>query len=142
MRTSWRPVYFARSRSVSPRGEGEKFREKLRARMQAALEQSGGAWLPDILEEAEAETALALVPATWCRIILDANGAPLAQHVRNEPTSLAVGPEGGLESRELSAARERGWLPASLASTTLRFETAIVASAAIVRALQLTSGTR
>jgi 16S rRNA (uracil1498-N3)-methyltransferase len=35
--TVWRPTYFARSRSVSPRGEGEKFREKVHARMVAAL---------------------------------------------------------------------------------------------------------
>ena len=49
--SAWRPVVYHRSRSVSPRGEGEAFREKLRLRMVAALEQSGGAWLPDISPE-------------------------------------------------------------------------------------------
>lgn len=42
----WTPVRWERSRSVSPRGEGELFRAKVRARMIAALVQSGGSWLP------------------------------------------------------------------------------------------------
>jgi 16S rRNA (uracil1498-N3)-methyltransferase len=48
---SWQSVRFKRSMSVSPRGEGEAFATKLHARMVAALEQSGGAWLPRLLEE-------------------------------------------------------------------------------------------
>ncbi len=39
--TDWRPILYARSRSVSPRGEGEVFARKVRARMVGALEQSG-----------------------------------------------------------------------------------------------------
>ena len=46
--TAWRPALFSRSRSVTPRGEGPKFREKVEARMRSALEQSGGAWMPDV----------------------------------------------------------------------------------------------
>ncbi|HET7631219.1 MAG TPA: RsmE family RNA methyltransferase, partial [Gemmatimonadaceae bacterium] len=49
--TRWQPVQFARSRSVSPRGEGPAFAGKLRARIVSALEQSGGAWLPEIAPE-------------------------------------------------------------------------------------------
>jgi 16S rRNA (uracil1498-N3)-methyltransferase len=44
--SAWRPILYRRSRSVSPRGEGEAFREKARQRMISALEQSGSAWLP------------------------------------------------------------------------------------------------
>ena len=44
--TSWRAVMWRRSRGVSPRGEGTAFHAKVRARMIAALTQSGGAWLP------------------------------------------------------------------------------------------------
>ena len=50
--TSWRPVSWKRSRSVSPRGEGPMFGAKVRGRMIAALEQSGGAHLPQIYPEA------------------------------------------------------------------------------------------
>ena len=40
--TSWRPVMWRRSRSVSPKGEGTSFAQKVRARMVSALTQSGG----------------------------------------------------------------------------------------------------
>ena len=46
--TSWRPVVWRRSKSVSPRGEGPTFQGKVRGRMTSALIQSGGGWLPDI----------------------------------------------------------------------------------------------
>ena len=40
--TSWRPVVWRRSKSVSPRGEGPMFQAKVHARMTSALIQSGG----------------------------------------------------------------------------------------------------
>jgi 16S rRNA (uracil1498-N3)-methyltransferase len=133
--TVWRPTYFARSRSVSPRGEGEKFREKVRARMVAALEQSGGAWLPELMDEAEWPDAVTRVDAP-VRLLLDASGSPIGERAGSGPVVLAVGPEGGLEPAELESARAHGWLTVSIAASTLRFETAIVAGVAIVRALQ------
>ena len=136
--TSWQPVYFARSRSVSPRGEGDKFREKVRARMRSALEQSGGAWMPSVMEECEAADALRNTPATEHRILLDVSGEPLPTLAASVPTVLAVGPEGGLEPSELAIAAESGWSLASIGTTTLRFETAILAAAAVVRASQHT----
>jgi 16S rRNA (uracil1498-N3)-methyltransferase len=135
--TSWRPVYFARSRSVTPRGEGPKFCEKVTARMESALEQSGAAWMPDIHEESDAADTMKSVPREWKRLLLDAAGDPLAGLVANGPTALAVGPEGGLERPEVIAAQESGWVSASLAATTLRFETAVVAGVAVIRATQL-----
>lgn len=135
--SAWHPAYFARSRSVSSRGEGVKFREKLKARMESALEQSGGAWMPEIHEEQEATEAIQAVPASWSRFLLDARGKPLASRVRNNPIAFAVGPEGGLEQREILGAEELGWTMASIAETTLRFETAVIAGAAVVRAAQL-----
>lgn len=140
--TAWRPAYFARSRSVTPRGEGTKFHEKVRARMQSALEQSGGAWLPDVHPDAEAVDAMESVSPAWKRVFLEAEGRPLAELVSNAPTAMAVGPEGGFERNELAAADARGWLAASLGPTTLRFETAIIAGAAVIRATQLSLGSR
>lgn len=136
--TVWRPVYFARSRSVSPRGEGRKFREKPRARMQSALEQCGGAWMPAIEEETEGPDALRGAARDRRRFLLDPAGEALPRLVASVPTVIAVGPEGGLERDELAIAKESGWVFASLSSTTLRFETAIIAAAAVIRATQLT----
>lgn len=134
--TAWRPVYFARSRSVSPRGEGAKFQEKVRARMRSALEQSGGAWMPILDKEMEATDALR-AKTDRQRLLLEVGGEPLADLATSVPTIVAVGPEGGLEPGELAVAAESGWIFASLGTTTLRFETAIIAAAAVIRAMQL-----
>ena len=137
--TEWHPVYFARSRSVSPRGEGERFREKLLARMRSALEQSGGAWLPQVMDEAEAADVWGRVMPAARRLLLQPGGQPIATNVTSGPMALAVGPEGGFEESEIAAAERCDWIPASLGSTTLRFETAVIAAAAVIRATQLTS---
>ena len=135
--TSWRPVKYARSMSVAGRGEGPKFAEKIAARTRSALEQSGGAWLPDVHADADFAEAMQLVSSIEQRIILDVSGAPMSGMIFNGPVALAVGPEGGFEASELDAALARGWTAASLGSTTLRFETAIVSAMAVIRAGQL-----
>ena len=137
--TEWHPVYFARSRSVSPRGDGERFREKVLARMRSALEQSGGAWLPDIKEEVEAADAWDTVMPGRGRLLLNGDGRPIGGVVISDAVAVAVGPEGGLERAEIEAAERSGWIVASLGSSTLRFETAVIAGAAVIRATQLTS---
>lgn len=137
--TAWRPAYFARSRSVGTRGEGEKFREKVTARMRSALEQCGGAWLPAIHAEVDVDRALQDA-AGHSRFVLDAGGAGLLSHRLDRGAALAVGPEGGLEPEELEIAASNGWTAASLGPTTLRFETAIIAGAAVIRAAQLRPG--
>lgn len=134
--TAWRPARFARSRSVTPRGEGEKFRLKVAARMQGALEQSGNPWLPMIHEERDFADVLATIPTRWTRLLLDSSGPSLVPHISNGPIALAVGPEGGIEPPELERARSLGWAVVSLGPGTMRFETAIIAAMAIVRTLQ------
>jgi 16S rRNA (uracil1498-N3)-methyltransferase len=133
--TDWCPVLYARSRSVSPRGEGESFARKVRARMIGALQQSGGAWLPTLHGE---RTLDDVIPA--CQgargFLLDAGGEPLPSFAPFDATAIAVGPEGGLESTELDQLLSSGWRSASLGGATLRFETAGVAAVAIVRATQ------
>jgi len=136
--TSWTPAFFARSRSVAQRGEGEKFREKTRARMISALEQSGGAWLPQVREETEFAMLLAAA-APPLRLLLEARGTPIGDLDVRGATTIAVGPEGGLEAAELEAAMSSGWRTVSLAASTLRFETALVAGVAVIRALQLST---
>jgi len=132
---SWQSVRFRRSASVSPRGEGAAFAEKLRARMIGALEQSFSAWLPRILPEttpANVETGRA------AKLVLDVGGEPIVEAlaVRDPSFAILVGPEGGLEADELATLVANGWRPVSLGSPTLRFETAVVAAIAVIRAVQ------
>ena len=134
--TRWQPVVFERSRSVSPRGEGEKFRERVRARMVSALEQSGGAWLADIDAEITAHELWTSVAGDWNRLVLDSRGTSMATRKHRSLNAIAVGPEGGLSGSELADAETAGWERASIGSTTLRFETALIAGVAIVRSTQ------
>jgi 16S rRNA (uracil1498-N3)-methyltransferase len=66
------------------------------------------------------------------RLRLAANAPPLFEVLggwqAGEPLALLVGPEGGFERAELSAAEGAGFLPASLGSMTLRTELAGVAA--------------
>lgn len=135
---SWRPVVFRRSKHVTPRGEGTTFHQKARARMVAALEQSGGAWLPAMYPEATVEHAIAARP-DGPALMLDAGAPPLLAVLRsaNDPdvgVTVIVGPEGGFEPAERAALEAGGFRPASLGASILRFETAAVAAVAAVRA--------
>ena len=138
--TTWQSVRFHRSRSVSPRGEGEAFSAKLRARMVGALEQSGGGWLPRILPEADAGPESIAYDESAKRILLDIAGTPLfslASLADGREPVILFGPEGGLEPDERDALLHSGWHASSLAHDTLRFETAGVAAVAVLRAAQL-----
>ena len=133
----WRPVIYHRSRSVSPRGEGDAFREKVRARMIAALEQSGGAWMPEILPDATLGQALLDASSESC-VLLDSAGNALPKILSRFTSSdsrltLALGPEGGLDPGERDEFLAVGWRRASLGPNVLRFETAAVAALSIVR---------
>jgi 16S rRNA (uracil1498-N3)-methyltransferase len=134
--TSWRPVLWRRSRSVSPRGEGVTFLGKVSARMRSALQQSHGAWLPQCFPEATPERALQAAP-DGTRLWLDGDGAPMtgptAPPLEGQVT-MAIGPEGGFEADESQALATSGFLPVSLGGTVLRFETAAVVALGIVRA--------
>ena len=130
---SWQSVRFKRSVSVSPRGEGAAFGEKLRARMIAALEQSSGAWLPRLIDETTI-SSIALsnddVP-----ILLDAAGVSLSavsSKMENRSPVVLVGPEGGIEQDELLQLTDAGWRRIRLGPNTLRFETAGIAAVAAI----------
>ena len=143
--TSWRPVMWKRSKSVSPRGEGPTFVQKVAARMGGALEQSRGAWLPTLYPEATPERAIASTPE-GPRLVLDSQGDPIAMLVaeaiegarqhgagRLRPITIAVGPEGGFEENELALLSAARFRSVSLGRTVLRFETAALAALAVVR---------
>jgi len=127
---SWRPVAWRRSKSVAPRGEGATFQAKVKARMISALLQSGGGWLPDIFPEATIDRAIAAAPL-GTRVVLAKDGEPMAGVPMRAPVTIALGPEGGMESAERDSFIGAAFLPVKLAQTTLRFETAGVAAIAI-----------
>jgi 16S rRNA (uracil1498-N3)-methyltransferase len=131
--SSWRPVLWRRSRNVTPRGEGMTFQSKVRARMIAALEQSGSTWLPTLFPEATLDRAIAAAPR-GARVVLDAAGDAMLTTEMMSPLSIAVGPEGGIEADERALLVKAGWLPVAVGGSTLRFETAGIAGLAIARA--------
>jgi 16S rRNA (uracil1498-N3)-methyltransferase len=131
---TWQSVRFQRSMSVSPRGEGLAFADKLRGRMIAALEQSGSAWLPQILKDTTVESIE--FSRDELPIVLDASGASLASlalDMSAKSPVILVGPEGGIESDEMRRLNEAGWQRVRLAPNTLRFETAGIAAVAAIR---------
>ena len=133
--TSWRAIMFNRSRSVSPRGEGESFAARLRGRMTSALIQAHAPWLPEILPDASLVDAIAAAPAHGTRLVLDGSGDPIGGETFAAPVTIAVGPEGGFEPDELARLRAASFRPVSLGANVLRFETAVVAALAIARAM-------
>lgn len=133
--TSWRPVAWRRSRSVSPRGEGPMFGAKVRARMISALEQSGAAHLPQIYPEAPLARAISAVPPGGTRLVLDPAAPTVFGVTVQAPVTLALGPEGGLEDAERAELLQAGFTPVSLGPGLLRFETAGAVGAAIARGL-------
>jgi len=131
--SSWRPVIWHRSKSVSPRGEGPTFQAKVKARMVSALLQSGGGWLPDIFPESTIDRALVAAPL-GTRVLLSKDGEPMAGVPMRSPVTIALGPEGGMEPSERDSFIGAAFLPVKLAQSTLRFETAGVAGVAIAAA--------
>jgi 16S rRNA (uracil1498-N3)-methyltransferase len=131
--STWRPVLWRRSRSVTPRGEGNAFQAKVRARMISALEQSGGAWLPTLYPDATLDRALAATPS-GARLLLDPGGSPMLAAAHAAPVSIAFGPEGGVDDDERALMIDADFTPVSLADGILRFETAGVAGLALARA--------
>ena len=130
--TSWRAVNWRRSRSVSPRGEGPSFAAKVRARMCAAVEQSGNPWLPTV--EPDVDPAVAAIESSGSRYVLTA-GAPPMSGPLTAPVTLALGPEGGIEDDEAALFERSGFTPVSVGAHTLRFETAGVVALGLARAL-------
>ncbi|MGH9418894.1 MAG: RsmE family RNA methyltransferase [Thermoanaerobaculia bacterium] len=133
--TSWRPVMWRRSRSVGPAGDGPAFNSRVRGRMTSALIQCGGGWLPEIHPSAPLARAIAAAPE-GSRFLLDANSETfLIASQLTEPVVLAIGPEGGVDSREREEIIAAGFIPVALAGEILRFETAGIAALAIVRSM-------
>jgi 16S rRNA (uracil1498-N3)-methyltransferase len=98
----------------------------------SALEQSGGARLPELSgphTPGELPTLLAAAGPTVC---LDPAAASPLDPAGRGPAGLLVGPEGGWSTRELAFFAALGLASARLGPRLLRVETAAVAAAAIL----------
>jgi 16S rRNA (uracil1498-N3)-methyltransferase len=120
-------------RSVA-RIAGERAGAKLERYRRVAVEaarQCGRGDVPSLAGPAPLPEALAAL-GPGLRLRLAPNAPPLFEALggwsAGEPLTLLIGPEGGFEERELGAAQDAGFLPASLGSTTLRTELAGVAA--------------
>jgi 16S rRNA (uracil1498-N3)-methyltransferase len=101
--------------------------------MTAALEQSGGAWLPSVFPECEVALALTALPQ-GDRLLLDPRSDTAFPRRLPAATVIAIGPEGGLEEKEIAQIHAVGFNSVSLGSTVLRFETAALAALVLARA--------
>ncbi len=104
----------------------------------AAMEQSFGAWLPEIrilsLDDSFSELEKHAV-----KVVFVPDGVPLNDFAINKPRlALVVGPEGGFTPRELERMRKIGSSFASLTQTVLRIETAAVVSCSYFKILNIT----
>ena len=92
--------------------------------------------MPEVFEETELDETIAAV-AVGNRLVLDSSGTSIGRHITKNPMALLIGPEGGIEPAELQRITAAGWIPIAIADTILRFETAIITSVGVVRALQI-----
>lgn len=101
-----------------------------------AAEQSGRAVVPEVSPTTTLEELLAS-PFDGRRLVfLDAPGlAALAPEPRPTSALLLIGPPGGFEEREISAARGAGFEAVSLGPRVLRTETAALAALTAVQVL-------
>jgi 16S rRNA (uracil1498-N3)-methyltransferase len=109
--------------------------ERWRRIAREASEQSRRSSPPEISALMKLESAIAISANT--RIVLDESehGMLLKEAFQHAASSaeflLAFGPEGGWTSEESQQFRQTGWSAASLGSTILRTETAVVAAVSI-----------
>ncbi len=121
--------FLASERAV--RGVDDKALARLGRVAAAALEQCGGARLPDLSgPHAAAELAL---PA-GAAYLLDPEAATPLPVGSGTPVAVLVGPEGGWTAAEVAAFVARGAAPVRLGERQLRVETAAVVAAALLLA--------
>ena len=121
--------------------EGERAERRLahwRGVVAAACEQSGRARLPAVAEPLPLHAAVAALPATARRLILDPHRGRALRALDidvSQPLVLVIGPEGGLGERDLGLLTQSGFEGVRLGPRVLRTETAGLAVLAALQAL-------
>ncbi|MGN6111045.1 MAG: RsmE family RNA methyltransferase [Kofleriaceae bacterium] len=124
----------ARSVVRLDRDRREPRRAKYAAAVQAAARQSGRAQLPSIEIADDLAAAIAAIPASAARRVLDPMADDPLEVGDAAEVALASGPEGGLAPVELEQLARAGFAPVGLGPRVLRAETAPVVAVALIRA--------
>lgn len=124
------PLVTTRSGTVAGRVR-ESHLERIARRARQAIKQSGAPWAPRIgaLSSPEATCARFTEGVRW---LADAAGER-PRRGTGAPGVALIGPEGGLTPAERNQFLDGGFVPVRLAPHLLRFETAAIAVAALVR---------
>lgn len=111
---------------------------RMQAKAQAALTQSGAAWLMDIAPTQSLAEFLGILENDTQLFVGNMHGAnPTAEAMGNANVAVVIGPEGGLDHVEMRLLAERGAIGWSLSKTRLRSETAAVCFLSVVSVLRV-----
>jgi 16S rRNA (uracil1498-N3)-methyltransferase len=135
--TSIQPIASRRS-VVKLAGErADKRREHWQSVANAACEQSGRAFVPQVAAPLTLANWLAALPPHALRLTLSPVATPtLPQLPRPDgEICLLIGPEGGLSNEEIELAAAHGFTPVRLGQRILRTETAALAALAAIQTL-------
>jgi 16S rRNA (uracil1498-N3)-methyltransferase len=130
------PLMTERSANVATRIRPEHI-DKLERRALEAIKQSGNPFAPRVHRPVPLLDYIAPVESDL-KVVAEQSGARLGGMGPGVSVTCLVGPEGGWTDAELAAVHAEGFVPASFADFTLRFETAAVAAAIVLQ--QLRSG--
>jgi 16S rRNA (uracil1498-N3)-methyltransferase len=122
--------FVASERSV--RGVDDKGLARLRRVSGAALEQCGGARLPELSGPHRLDEVAPLAAACAARYLLEPRGAERLPAGGAPAAAVLVGPEGGWSDGERAELTTIGVTAASLGERVLRVETAAVAAASLL----------
>lgn len=122
--------FLATERAV--RGVDRKALARLGRVAAAALEQSGGARLPELSGPHSLDEISELLPAGAAAFVLDPAVATPLVAASGRSASVLIGPEGGWSGDEMAALVESGVRPVRLGGRVLRVETAAVAAATVL----------
>jgi len=131
------PVIADRTESHLAKAAQKRVERWQRIALQAS-EQSRRASVPEILQPVALSAALTMVAGTRVVLAESEEQVMLKDALQSNSAAgevtLAFGPEGGWTESELKSFEEAGWIAASLGSTILRAETAVIAATAIALA--------
>jgi len=135
------PVLSARSVSGGGHRRVEKRYRHWEGVLRAATEQCGRNELASLDPPRELPAVLEALPVRGLRAVADPEGDPpeawrgAQPDSRDDPVTLLVGPEGGLEPEEIALARGAGFRGLRLGPRVLRTETASIAGLTVLQTL-------
>jgi len=133
--TSIQPLVTARSAPLPPGERGDRRLAHWRGVAIAACEQCGRNRVPEVSPPQTVIEWLGAWAGSGIVFVPDAERSLAALAQPPAPLALLIGPEGGLDERELRATRARHFHPVQLGPRVLRTETAAVAALAVLQSM-------